>query len=479
MVRDDAAGALPHAVKGTVAPENEASLPPSARSIALAVLRAVETRGAYSNRALSDQLERHPGLDTRDRGLCTTLVYGVLRHRARLDHLIDTVADRPRKLGGQLRELLRIAAFELRELERPAPVAISEAVRLARPMDATGGLDAVVHAVLGRIDREGPALDQASMRASALDALEHRWSIPRWLGGRWLKRLGAERALARARALSRPPPIDVRIDATRTDPAEVRARLTRDHPNIEIELVPGQPQALRLRRGGDLFFGPLHDEGLISVQGLAAQQPARLLQPRAGEHVLDACAGMGTKTLQLAELMGRKGRLVAADSDARRLSELARLRRRGRLDAADLSLTVVEANLATAPIDGLDDGVGFDAVLVDAPCTGLGNLARHPEIRWRSRFDDIAACAEIQRVLLDRCLDRVRPGGRLVYAACSLEPEEGEDLVGRIVRERGATLHEQRSLTPEGGYGEGFYLALLVPGDGPNTAVRNASRPAS
>jgi 16S rRNA (cytosine967-C5)-methyltransferase len=436
---------------------------PSARLIAVRVLRHVDRHQGHSNRALSEQLERYPDLDPRDRGLATILVYGVLRHRARLDHLIDAGATRPHKIRGELREVLRIAAYELRELERPAHVAISEAARLGRHLDRRGGLDGVIHAVLGNIDREGNALDADSESSPFVQAMERRWSVPAWLAGRWQERLGAERALARARAISLPPTVDVRIDLSRTDADTVRERLQGDHGGISIEAVDGQPQALRLRGGGDVFHGPLHDEGLISVQALAAQQPVRLLAPQPGERVLDACAGMGTKTLQIAELMQRRGTLVAVDLDRLRLAELEELSSRGHLDAAGLSLSIVEGDLTGDEIQGVDDVSPFDAVLVDAPCTGLGNLARHPEIRWRSRTEDIEDRAALQRALLEGCLARVRSGGRLVYVVCSLEPEEGPDVVAHLVKRRGAALREEHLWTPEDHASDGFYFALLEP----------------
>ena len=432
---------------------------PTARALALAVLRAVDQRRGFSNRILAEHLARAPALERRDRGLATALVYGVLRHRARLDVLIDAVAHDPRRLSARLRELLRIGAFELRELAHPPHAALAEAARLARDLDPTGAAPRAVSAILAVIAERGPALDAALAEAAPLDALERRWSIPRWLAGRWRKRLGDERALARARALAEPPLLDLRLDLARAEPADIIARLRADDPRLDLLTVPDQPQALRLRGAGDLARHPLYRDGLLSIQSLGSQQPARVLDPRPGERVLDACAGMGTKTLQLAELMQRRGVLVAADQSAERLAEHPALRRRGRLDAPDFDLQVVHADL-TEPHPDLD-AAPFDAVLLDAPCTGLGNLARHPELRWVRAFADIAACADLQRRLLARAYARLRPGGRLVYAVCSLEPEEGPDLVDALAPELGARLVHCAAWTPEDHGCDGFWLARL------------------
>jgi 16S rRNA (cytosine967-C5)-methyltransferase len=435
------------------------SLPPQA--IAVHVLRAADRPGAFSNRLLADQLERHPELEPGARGLVTALVYGVLRQRARLDAHIDAHARAPGKLGPIPREVLRIGAFELLELKRPAKNAADHAIACIAEFDRSGRLGPLAHAVLSAIAREGEAIDAKLAAAAPLDALATRWSIPRWLAGRWLKQLGPERALARAQACAEALPVDVRIDLSRIDAERARTTLLAERPEAEIATVPDQPQALRVRGGGDLFHGPLHDDGLVSVQGLAAQQPARVLAPLPGERVLDACAGMGVKTLQLAELMRRKGTIVATDVEHRKLAEIDELRARGRLDAPELEITTVAGDLAD-DVPELDALAPFDAVLLDVPCTGLGNLARHPEIRWQRKFEDIASAAELQSRLLTRCLARVRPGGRLVYAVCSMEPEEGPQQVAAAVAAGLARLESERTWTPEEDHTEGFYVARLV-----------------
>jgi 16S rRNA (cytosine967-C5)-methyltransferase len=431
---------------------------PSARRLAARVLQDVERGGGFSNRALSRQLERHPGLDPRDRGLTTTLVYGVLRHRARLDAHINTHAKRPKGLKGETRQVLRIAAFEMLDLGRPPAIAVSEALR---SLERAGPLRGAVQAILGAVGRQGADLDAQWASGKPLDVLERRWSIPRWLGGRWLKHLGDETALARAHAVAAAPPVDLRVDLGRISADEAAQRLRADHPGIEIEHDDAQPQALRTRGGGDLFYGPLHGEGLVSVQGLAAQQPARVLAPAPGSRLLDACAGMGVKTLQLAELMEGRGTIVAADLDEHQMSEAQAQHARGRLASEDLTLTHVQADLAEGH-PALDDEP-FDGVLLDVPCTGLGNLARHPEIRWNRTFEDIGARAELQGRLLRRNLARVVPGGALVYAVCSFAPEEGTQLVAAVVEEGLATLEHERTWTPEGDGTEGFYVARLRP----------------
>ncbi len=440
---------------------------PTARGLAIQILRQLDQREGFSNRVLADNLLAWSAdLARRDRGLVTLLVYGVLRHRARLDALIDAVADKPQRLSARLRELLRVAVFELRELARPAHVAISQAQAQRETFDPNGALRGLVQAVLASVDRDGAELELKFAAGKPLDVLAMRWSIPRWLAGRMIKQLGPERALARAQALAAPPPVDLRVDLSRTTAEVVAEAIRAADPRASVETVPGQPQALRVRGGGELHQHPLYHAGHFAVQGLGAQQAALALAPCPGEQVLDACCGMGTKTLHLAELMQRRGVLVAADASVERLDAQLELRQRGGLDVPELELRTVHGDLTSPSLVGVDahgevDPLRYDAILLDAPCTGLGNLGRHPELRWTSRHEDIAACADLQRRLLERCLERLRPGGRLVYAVCSLEPEEGPLLVRAVAAERDLVIEHEQSWTPEVEATDGFYVARL------------------
>ncbi len=432
------------------------------RGLAARVLQDIEQRAAFSNRVLSEHLERHPQLHRRDRGLLTTLTYGVLRHRTRLDAHLDAHASRPKRLRGEVRQLLRVGAYELRELSHPPHAVLTEVGHAAARLVGGAGLRRAMHAILAKVDEHGAALDTTLGDAGPLDALERRWSIPRWLAGRWRKHLGDPAALLRAQALAQPPPIDIRLDLHRQDAETIVARLTADHPHARIQAVPDQPQAQRVHGAGDLFHGPVHDEGLISVQGLAAQQPVRWLDPKPGERILDACAGLGVKTLQIAEAMQRRGTVVAADLDARHAADHDDLARRGRLPDT-LQHHYVPADLTDPEPEPALDSAPFDAVLLDVPCTGLGNLARHPEIRWLRRYEDIAARATLQGALLERQLSRVRAGGRLVYAVCSPAPEEGPQVVAAVLAAHGPdwSLTQQRCFTPEDDATEGFFVARL------------------
>lgn len=433
----------------------------SPRRVAVRTLREIEQRQGFSNRILSEQLERHAELERRDRGLVTTLVYGVLRNRARLDALINTAAAKPQKIKGELRTILQVAVFELIELDRPLGIANAEAGKLARRIDPHGQLGKLITGVLHAIDKNWRVWE--SGLDSPIVLLSQRWSLPHWLADRWVRQLGSTQALERARALADVPTVDLRVDKHRSDAESIRAALRLEQPTIEFVELPEaageQPQCLRVRGGGDLFFGPTFEAGLFAIQSLGSQQAVCVLDPQPGERVLDACAGMGTKTVQIAEHMQRRGTIVAVDPSSERLDELELARERAGLPK-ELALTCIAAELQEATLEP-----GFDAILLDAPCTGLGNLGRHPELRHTTKLEDIDACAKVQASLLRRTAALLRPGGRLVYAVCSLEPEEGEVQIQNFLASehaRGWALDRTQTWTPELHHTDGFWLARLT-----------------
>jgi 16S rRNA (cytosine967-C5)-methyltransferase len=265
-----------------------------------------------------------------------------------------------------------------------------------------------VNAVLRRLQREGPP-PEPDPAGDPLRWLISAGSLPRWLAERWLTRLGAEEAIARARVLLEPPPTFLRFNP--------RARRARESA-LDAGLVV---QATAVPDVWEATAGPLAElaaRGLIYVQDLGSQMVARLAA--APGTVLDACAAPGGKALLVADEIAPAGRVVAAEVAPRRLRTLDALRRRWGA-----------GNLLVVGADGLRPPFrrSFDTILVDAPCSGLGTLARHPDIRWRLGPEDVERHARRQRALLDALLPLVRRGGRLVYATCSVEDEENEGVL--------------------------------------------------
>jgi len=377
----------------------------AARRVAFRLLRELDRGGATLADLLSQpEAER---LSPRDRAFLHELVLGTLRHRGTLDHALAAHVDRPLgELDPAVLVALRLGASQLLRMRVPARAAVSESVDLAR--EHAPRASGLVNAVLRRLAREGPppALDS---RADPLGWLTSTGSLPGWLAQRWLARLGPEGAIARTRALLEPP-----VTAFRLNPRVPGAlqRVKDSALQIRPLSVPGAWAATG-GRAADLAT-----EGLIYMQDEASQMVAHLAAVPG--RVLDACAAPGGKATLIADLHSADARVVAAEASTRRLRTLARIVNRWGAG----NVAVVGADALRPPFRGR-----FDSVLLDAPCSGLGTLARHPDIRWRLEPAEILRHSLRQRQMIESLAPLVAAGGKLVYSACSSEPEEGEDVV--------------------------------------------------
>jgi 16S rRNA (cytosine967-C5)-methyltransferase len=402
-----------------------------ARVAAYEILRAVSTGTADLPTAIAGSRERLP--DERDRALAAEIAAGVQRWRAALDFLIVHFSKRRLdRLDPEVVEILRLSAYQLLHLTRvPASAVVDDAVNLARRMkksSAAGLVNAVLRA-MSRARRQLPLPPRPSAGATdeaTLDYLSITLSHPRWLAGRWLGRFGFERVERWLRFNNMPAPLTLRANRLRTTPAELTARLEAE----QVKVAPARyaPDALVVEEGSPLR-GAAFERGLFVVQDEASQLVPLLAGANPGAQVLDACASPGGKTTALAAAMPRGGLLVACDVRERRIALL----RRTVVATGAANVRIVQADLL-APLPFREP---FDCVLVDAPCSGLGTLRRDPDIRWRRSEADLTVLAAAQLVMLQRAADVVRPGGRLIYATCSSEPEENEGVAGAFAAGHG------------------------------------------
>jgi 16S rRNA (cytosine967-C5)-methyltransferase len=447
------------------------------RQIAFEVLRRVQAEGAYASDVLHTQLKA--SVKPTDAALATELTMGVLRWRRQLDFLLERALKKPvERLDLPVMLALQMGAYQLRFLEKiPPRAAVNESVELVKMARKTSAAS-LVNAVLRKIATQTQSSAQEFLppdiaRAERLGILH---SHPTWMVERWLSRLGESQTVALLEANNRAPRVSCALnDASRRE--EVMRGL--EQAGLRVEAGELLKTAFAVR-GGSPARTEEFRRGLISIQDEASQAIPLLLGVRPAERVLDLCAAPGGKTSALVRAAGNTGLVVATDRHAHRLR--AAQTQFKRLGLAGPRLLELDA---TQPLPFRGD---FDRILVDAPCTGTGTLARHPEIRWRLRPEQLAQSREQQSRMLTMALAHLAQGGRLVYSTCSIEPEENEGVVAEILEnlpsirrlpssEAARTLEPSVSpgtdsstlFTPDGDFrtlppahhADGFFAALL------------------
>ncbi len=401
-----------------------------ARRIAFDILRRVSCEGAYASELLYTRLT--PDISRADAALCTELTLGVLRWQNLLDFLLARHLQNPRSdtkraiehLDLEVLLALRLGIYQLRFLERvPAHAAVGESVELVKagPKRSAAGL---VNAVLRKaapgakvsgseLARLLPEGTPASARAAIL------YSHPEWLVARWFGAFGEQRAIALMTVNNRPPPLSCAV----LDPNQVETvteslkTATPGHwLRSALTLGSGNPATLTAFQSGE-----------ISLQDEASQMVAHLVGARPGDRVLDVCAAPGGKTILLARAVMPGGSVIATDLHEHRVGAIRAQLNRTR--TRNVHLAELDATKPLPFTDSKVAGKSFDRILVDAPCSGTGTLARNPEIRWRLAPDDLTAAHRRQVEMVQHALALLSPGARLVYATCSLEPEENEQVV--------------------------------------------------
>ncbi len=370
--------------------------PINARASAAELLEAVHRRGRFLDEAIAG----HPGMGTlapRDRAFARLLATTVLRRLGQIDAVLDQCLERPLPdRAHRTRTMLRLGAAQLLFLGTPAHAAVGEMVALTNQHHVK-----LVNAVLRRIAREGEAM------VAGQDAA--RLNTPDWLWRSWEAAHGEAACRGIAEAHLSEAPLDLSV---KSDPEDWARRL-------DARVLP--TDSLRLVAGGAIVALPGYAEGGWWVQDMAAALPARLLGAVRDKRVIDLCAAPGSKTAQLA---AAGAKVTAVDRASRRLERLA----------TNLARLGLEADLVTADAGTWRPSAAADAVLLDAPCSGTGSIRRHPDIQRLKTPEDVDRMAAAQGRLLRAAIEMVRPGGIVVYCTCSLEPEEGEAQIARLLQ---------------------------------------------
>ncbi len=451
------------------------------RELAVQSILRVESDAAYINIILDTEFRKTPSLDPRDRALVTELVYGVVRWQKTLDWYLDQVCRTPmRKTHPFLRQILRVGAYQLLMLDKiPPSAAVNESVKLAGKYAKTFRLPAktakgFVNAALRRLQRERHSLQSPDSIADNVRRLACRYSFPEWLVRRWIQRLGGRKTEEACRAQNIPAPLILRVNSLKASFDEVRQQLTQ-HAESVTSLPPPLP-GIAVSGAPPISDLRGYQQGRVTVQNASSLLIALILAPQPGEHILDTCAGSGVKTTHIAECMRNQGSITATDVHEGKLHRLQEHCQR--LGVSNVQ--TVSADMTTSEAAPDIHNRTYDRILIDAPCTGLGGLRKHPEAKWTTQESQIPALQEIQRALLERTSPLLRPDGILVYSTCTTEPQENEEVVLEFLQTH-PDFHIQplieylpeelhQCLTSEGflrieppqGFFDGFFCAKLM-----------------
>ncbi len=415
-------------------------------------------RGAYSEVAI-DRAFRKYDLSEMDKALATEIACGSIRQRKFLDCWIDSLAKTPAlKQPPLLRWLFHIGLYQIFFMDRiPVSAVVNTSVELAKKKHL-GRLASVVNAVLRKAIGFHEAGEKFTCAKDEMESFACNYSIPNWLARKLIAWKGEVTAGNLAKTFNCVPSIDLRVNRQRADLENVQKRLS--NVGIKSTTIKNCPYGLHIVSGsGDLRKWPGYEQGEWSVQDRSAQWVAPLMKACPGELILDACAAPGGKATHLAELMTDIGEIWAVDYSSTRLQRTKSNSSRLGLK----SLNFLQAD-STALLEKMPHWKGcFDRILLDAPCSGLGTLARNPDLRWRMSLEKISTLITLQLNLLEGILPLLKSGGRVVYSTCTINPDENDNQISSFL-----SLHDELKLrdqaqiwpgSKEGG--DGFYAAII------------------
>ena len=428
-----------------------------ARKAAWEVIQAVGG-GAFADVALERTFNQY-SFKSIDKALITELSYGAIRQRYFLDCWIDSLGKVPaKKQPPLLRWLLHLGLYQILKMNRiPPAAAINTTVELAKThhfKKLTPVVNGILRSAL-RSKEKGLMLPKSNNPSLELAKNE---SLPPWFADELIAWKGLQDANKIAKSFNCISPIDIRVNKLRADLKVVKE--TFDSCGIQNKLIPNCPYGLEVRAGiGEPKKWPGYEEGKWSVQDRSSQQIAPLLGPLPGERILDACAAPGGKSTHIAELINNEGEIWSIDRSARRSRKI--LDNSERLGTNCLKLLVADSNKIF--VKNPEWKEFFDRILIDAPCSGLGTLSRHPDARWRMNKDKINELVRLQNQLLNSLSPLLKSGGKLAYSTCTIHPDENINQIKRFLQSRSEfSLEYENQIWPgEKDNGDGFYIAVL------------------
>jgi 16S rRNA (cytosine967-C5)-methyltransferase len=442
----------------------------NARQVALEMVGNILDQGAYANLEAYRDLNR-AGISEADKRFALEITYGTTKHWNTLDWVLGEFMSRPmERVEPYVRNVLRTGAYQLLYLDRvPASAACDEVVKLVKKRHHQG-IAGFVNGVLRSITRKYNSIEDVEFPDIDRHPIEHialRYSFPPWMVNRWVSNFGFENTLEICRYSNTPPVLTVRVNTLKTSVEEFTGLL--EQKDINWLLGSLCPESIIIKD-----YGKLEKDKEIHRLYLTQSEPSMLvshvLRPEGGMSVLDACSAPGSKTTHLAQLMDDQGKILAVDIHEHRL-------RLVKSNCSRLGIKTVETLLSDAREIAHKTDAQFDCVLVDAPCSGTGVLNRRADARWRRKPEDISAMSCLQKEIMEAVIPLVKPGGRLVYSTCSLEPEENNVVLDNILKKHPELVPDPFGqayaqlgfhkddfavqLTPHTHHTDGFYISRL------------------
>lgn len=398
-----------------------------ARESALKILNTLDKKRLTLDAVMDDFTQREQKLSRRDISLIHALVYGVLRWRGHLDHIIDHFSKKPlAKTKPEMLNILRLGIFQIKFLTRiPDSAAVNTSVNLSKKNFPPWGVkfvNGLLRNVVRNIDNV-PFPDPEKNKTLAIAA---QYSFPSWLVQRWLNRFGDEKTVMLCKAMNSVPGISIRTNTLKTNRNKLLDKIKDDISEYSLSLV--SPYGISFTRPKKSIQDfQTFSNGWFQVQDEAAQIVSMIIAPQPGERVLDACAGLGGKTGHLAQLMENKGEIIASDHDPKKLKQL-----NSEMDRLGISIVKTKVLDLNSQIDKKELGQ-FDRILIDAPCSGMGVIRRNPDSKWAFSKKNLNRYKKRQIEFLSKVTELVKPGGCLVYAVCSTEPEENDAVINSFL----------------------------------------------
>lgn len=434
----------------------------NARQLAYDVLIDIQQNGAYANLALDKALLRSK-LNKSDRRLATELVYGCTKMQLHLDQIIKSYCDL-KKADKKTLQLLRMAVYQMTYLEKiPDHAIINETVELSKKVGLHS--DKFINGVLRSMLREEKPIKWPDKRKQRNQYIAKWYSFPQWLIDGWVKEYGFADTERLCEYFNNPAQTWIRVNTLKATAEEIKSVF--EHLNIEYVQHPALPEAFCLKSLQKIKQSSLFKQGKIIVQDLSAMLPALVLNPSKGNQVLDMCAAPGGKTTYLSAIMNNSGSIMACDLHPHRVELIEHNVKR-------LGVENVRCYAGDATALPDDCYVRFDAVLLDAPCSGLGVLNRRADLRWRIRKSSLPEIEQLQEQLLDAACHYLKPQGTLVYSTCTLNKNENEYQIKRFLEKHpnfecvpfeclGETCESgQKTIYPYIDQTDGFFIAKLV-----------------